>query len=239
MNIPVVCQAPAYRSAAGENRKVFETLGVTCLSLLGAAGSGKTTLLRAVLPRIRSELRVGVIEGDLASPHDSQQIAGLGVPVVQVLVDDRSQLTASQVRHGLSELPLDDLDLLIIENVGGLIGQMRSDLGQQLRAVTLSIPAGGLLVAKYPQLFREANIILLTKHDLLPHVPFDLDGTTALLKELNPSAEVICTDVHNRVGIDRLAGWMLGYMRAQRPRTGQKHQPFSQALTTAPAPLPT
>ena len=216
MSVPVVHQAPPNPRAAGENRRVFDVLGITCLNLLGPTGCGKTALLEAILPRMKGKLRVGVLEGDLVSTCDAQRIGALGVPVVQVLTDGRCHLAAHQVRQALSELPLNDLDLLIIEGMGSPACQVTVDLGEHLRAAVLSISAGHMVAAKYPQLFRDAAVILVTKYDLLPHVDFDLSGTVKNLKRLNPTAEIICTDTKNRVGIDRLAGWLLGYVRAQR-----------------------
>ena len=215
MNITVVHQAPRNPGAAAENRRAFDALGITCANLLGATGCGKTSILEAILPRLQEELKVGVIEGDLASTCDAQRIAALGVPVVQVLTDGDCCLSAAQVRQGMTELPLGELDLLIVENVGGTICSTSVDLGERLRVVMLSIPGGHVTAAKYPLLFCDAALILLAKYDLLPHVDFDLDGTIHSLGRGNPGAEIICTDIRNRVGIDRLAGWLLGYVRAQ------------------------
>ena len=218
MTIPVVRQAPWNPRAASENRKIFDASGVICLNLIGATGCGKTSILEAILPRIQTKIQVGVIEGDLASTCDALRIGALGVPVVQILTDDRGQLGADQVQRGLAELPLGELDLLMIENVGSPISQADTDLGEHLRMAVLSISGGAMVATKYPLLFRGASVVLLTKYDLLPHVDFDLDETVRILGQTNPHGEIICTDTKNRVGIDRLAGWLLGYVRAQRMR---------------------
>jgi hydrogenase nickel incorporation protein HypB len=216
MSVPIVHQAPSNPRAASENRRVFDALGVVCLNLLGSTGCGKTALLEAILPRIKDKLRVGVLEGDLAASCDAERIGDLGVPVVQVLTDGRCHLAAHQVRQALAELPLHDLDLLIIEGVGSPACQAAADLGEHARAAALSISSGPMVPAKFPMLFRDAAVILVTKYDLLPHVDFDLSAAVATLKRLNPAAEIICTDTKHRRGIDRLAGWLLGYVRAQR-----------------------
>jgi hydrogenase nickel incorporation protein HypB len=218
MNITVVRQAPPNPRAAIENRQAFDALGLTCVNLLGAAGSGKTALLEAILPRLRDELRVGVVAGDLASIGDAQRIAALNVPVVQVLTDGGCHLTGAQLQAGIQELPLGGLDLIIVENVGSTICAATRDLGEHLRAAVLSVAAGAEGASKYDELYRRANLILLTKLDLLPHVEFDLDATLDRLRSANPNAEIVCTDARRRVGIDRLAGWLLGYVRAQRAR---------------------
>ncbi|MEW6197353.1 MAG: hydrogenase nickel incorporation protein HypB [Planctomycetota bacterium] len=215
MTIPIIHQAPRRPHAARENRKLFDAAGTICLNLLGAPASGKTALLAAILPRLTREVRVGVIEAGLASTADAQRLEALGVPVVQLLTDGRCHVAAEQVRHALHELPLSDLDLLIIENTGGLPCQALTDLGEHVRATTLSVSQGHAVVGKYPLAFSSARLILVTKYDLLPHTDFDLDGTVRQLGRISPGAEVVCTDTRRRLGTDRVAGWLLGYVRAQ------------------------
>ncbi len=216
MIIPVIHRAPRSPHAAAENRRLCDSHGVVCLNMIGPLGCGKTALLEAVLPRLQSELGVGVIMGGLASARDAQRLAELGVPVVQVLTDGRCHLGPEQVRHALRELPLDKLDLLVIENVGGLACQAEVDLGEHLRATVMSVSLGHDLIGKYPLVFRQAALLLLTKCDLLPHTDFSLQAATELLRRISPDAEIICTAARRRIGIDRTAGWLLGYVRAQR-----------------------
>jgi len=216
MTIPIVHQAPLNRYAATENRQTLDALEVICLNLTGAAGSGKTSLLEAVIPRIEADLRVGVVQADHAATCDAQRIGELGIPVVQVLTDNQCHLSANQLQHAMTELPLADLDLLIVESTGSLVHQSTTHLGEHLRMATVSVTTGDALPGKYPLLFHDAAVILLTKFDLLPHVEFNLSGTVHEIERDHPSAELICTDIRNRVGIDRLSGWILGYVRAQR-----------------------
>ncbi|MEW6251290.1 MAG: hydrogenase nickel incorporation protein HypB [Planctomycetota bacterium] len=217
MTIPIVHKTPANPHAAAQNRRAFDRHGLICLNLVGSVGTGKTCLLEAVLPRLHQELRVGVIAGALATTCDAERIGALGVPVVQVLTDGHCHLSAAQVQAGLRELPLADLDLVIVENLGSLTCQATADLGEHLRVAVLSV-SGGAVATKYPHVFRTARLILVTKCDLLPHVQFDLQAALDQLRELNPSAEIICTDTHSRTGIARLAGWLLGYVRVQSRR---------------------
>lgn len=218
MTIPVVRHAPPNPRSAIDNRRAFDAAGVICLNLIGAPGSGKTSILEAILPRIRTELRVGVIEGDLGPAGDAQRIGAVGVPVVQVLTENGGQLEAHHVQHAARELTLAKLDLVIVENTGGLIAQAGTDLGEHFRVAVLSVSAGHAIAAKYPMLLRGAAMILLTKYDLLPHVDFDLNSAMRLLERVNPAAEIICTDTRKRMGIDRLAGWLSGYVRAHHIR---------------------
>lgn len=224
MNIPVVRQSPPNPYAARENRRALDALGITCVNILGPAGSGKTAVLEAIFPRLRRELGVGIVEAGLGSTSDAQHLASLGVPVVQVLPDGAAQLEAHQVQRGMAELPLRKLELLVIENLGSPFAPPWGNLGEHLRIVVLSIAAGDQVTAKYPDLVQDAALILLNKYDLLPHVRYDLDRAVHALHRQSPGAEVICTDTRNRVGIDRVAGWLLGYVRAQAMKqTRRRH----------------
>lgn len=233
MTIPVVHQSPRNPRAAIENRRTFDAAGVVCVNLTGAAGTGKTSLLEAILPRIRDKLRVGVITSDLATTRDAQRLAPLGVPVVQLLTDGACHLRADHVRHALAEMPLHELELLLIENVGSLVCQARNDLGEHARVALLSATGGDGAATKHPAAFATAALILLTKCDLLGHVEFDVEQTLNRLRRVNPYAEIVYTDTRKRVGIDRVAGWLLGYVRAHHvERT-------SRARASEPVPVPT
>ncbi len=215
MTIPVVHRTLPNPRAAAENRRTFDQCGAACLNLIGAAGCGKTSLLEAALPRLTRELRVGVVAGGLATTCDADRIGAQGIPVVQVLTDGNCHLSAAQLQAGLRELPLTELDLVIVENIGSLVCQAAADLGEHLRVALLSVSGGAAAVTKYPHVYRNAQLVLITKCDLVRHVDFDLDQTLTLLRETNAHAEIICTDMRNRAGIGRLAGWLLGYVRAQ------------------------
>lgn len=218
MTIPIVHQAPVNPLAASENRQTFDALDIICVNLIGASGAGRTSLLEAIIPRLKAQLRIGVIEGDLAATCDAQRLSRLGVPVVQALTDGGCHLRAAQVQMALSELPLTSLDLIFIENADCLLGQANTDLGEHLRLAILSVAGGDAVIRKYPLVFRDAALVLLTKCDLLREVDFDLDVAVRTLMQANPRGEVICTDTRRRIGIDRVAGWLLGYVRAQRMR---------------------
>jgi hydrogenase nickel incorporation protein HypB len=218
MTIPVVRQAPCNPRAASENRRILDTAGVMCLNLLGTTGSGKTALLEAILPRLRGAVNTGVIMGDLVGTCDAKRVAVLGVPVVQLVADGSCHLQADQVQQALHELPLNRLQLVVVENVGCPVCQGAADLGEHLRATALCCATGHAVAHKYPQLFRDTALVLLTKHDLLPYSDFDVNAFLRTLASISPAAEIICTDTRKRVGIDRLAGWILGYVRAQRLR---------------------
>lgn len=205
-------------NAARDNRRRFDAAGVTCINILGGAGSGKTSILEAVLPLLSKSLRVAVLEGDLATTRDAERIARLNVPVVQLLTDGGCHLTATLVEQGLGRLPLDGIDLLIIENVGNPICPANYDLGEHARISVLSVSEGADKPSKYPLLFKDAALVLLTKCDLLPYTDFDSALAEADIRRVNPKCEIIRTDVKRPIGIDRLAAWML----ARRQNRGSR-----------------
>lgn len=194
--------------AARENRELLDRNGVTCINMLGGAGSGKTSILEAVLPRLDPRIRVAVLEGDLATTRDAERIAALEVRVVQLLTEGGCHLNATLVQQALRRLPLNELDLLIIENVGNPICPANFDLGEHLRIGVLSVAEGDDKVAKYPLLFKDAAAVVLTKCDLLAYCDFDIPAVRRDLARLNPSAAVFETQARHGNGIDRLVQWL-------------------------------
>lgn len=212
--------------AAEENRQRFNDAGVTCINVLGGAGCGKTSLLEATLPNLKDGLRIAVFEGDLATTRDAERIAALDVPVVQLLTDGGCHLNAMLVQEGSLRITLEDLDLLVVENVGNPICPANFDLGEHLRVAVLSVAEGHDKPAKYPLLFKDANLVVLTKRDLLQHTDFNLAAVEDDIARLNPTAEVIHSSARNRYGIDRLADWFRDACRsraaAQTVRAGAR-----------------
>jgi hydrogenase nickel incorporation protein HypB len=176
--------------AADESRSIFDRYGVTVVNLLGGAGCGKTRLLEDVIPRLRPRFNVAVLEGDLATTRDAERIEVLGVPVVQLLTEGGCHLTAELVREGVRRLRLDGLDLLIIENVGNPICPANFDLGEHVRIAVLSVPEGDDKPAKYPLLFKRADLVVVSKADLLDACPFRLDRATGDIRALNVAAPI-------------------------------------------------
>lgn len=199
--------------AARENRGNLTGRGITCINLLGGAGSGKTALLEALLPTLAADLRVGVLEGDLATTRDAERIAALKVPVVQLLTEGGCHLTATLVQHGLARLPLDELDLVIIENVGNPICPANFDLGEHLRIAVLSVAEGDDKPAKYPLLFKDAGAVVITKCDLLPFTDFGVAGVTRAIHALNGDALVLRTSAREGSGMAQLREWILERVR--------------------------
>ncbi|MDH7480585.1 MAG: hydrogenase nickel incorporation protein HypB [Armatimonadota bacterium] len=174
MQIPVVQKVLAANDLlAGEMRAEFEKFGLFVVNIMGSPGAGKTSLIEQTLSRA-GDLKIGVVEGDLATSLDAERIARHGAQVVQINTGGACHLDASMVRKALDRIDVTSLDVLIIENVGNLVCPVSFDLGETARVVVCSIPEGDDKVLKYPAIFSSASIVVLNKIDLLPYVPFDL-----------------------------------------------------------------
>lgn len=194
--------------AAGENRQRLDENGVYCVNLLGGAGCGKTSLLEGVIPRLTSFLNVAVLEGDLATTRDAERIAALGVPVVQLLTDGGCHLNATIVQEGLKKLPLPEIDLLVIENVGNPICPANFDLGEAARIAVLSTAEGDDKPSKYPLLFRKADLIVISKCDLAAASGFSFERVQKDLRHVNGVASILQADIRSGRGIEDLAAWL-------------------------------
>lgn len=194
--------------AANEVRSHLSGHGVLTLNFLGGPGCGKTSLLNATLARMRNEFRFGAIFGDLYTSRDAERIAGLGVPVVQINTEGASHLGAHMIKESLAEFDLDVLDCLFIENVGNLICPGNYDLGEDYRVVLLSTAEGSDTVDKYPRMFRQASVNIITKTDLLEHVAFNVHDVTSKLQVENPDAPVFEMSAKSGSGVEDWCRWL-------------------------------
>lgn len=171
------------------NRKRFDQHGITAINLMGSPGSGKTSLLEATgtFPQIR----LGVIEGDLETSQDAQRLQAIGVPAYQITTGTACHLDAHMVGHGMDHIPLHELDYVVVENVGNLVCPANFELGTHANVVLLSVPEGHDKITKYPVIYRYADIIIITKVDLLPHFDFSLDRVRHDLSHINPGATLL------------------------------------------------
>jgi hydrogenase nickel incorporation protein HypB len=177
--------------AAGHNRLHFESHGVLAVNLMSAPGSGKTALLEATADALAHELRMAVLVGDLETDNDARRIRAHGVPARQITTAGACHLDAHMVHEALHEMPLDGLDIVFIENVGNLVCPASFDLGQHRNIALLSFTEGDDKPAKYPVLFRSADLVLLTKSDLAPHMEdFDCARAERCVRELANAAPV-------------------------------------------------
>ncbi len=178
---------------AARNRELFGARRVLCVNMMSSPGAGKTTILEKTLPYLeeRHGLSAGVIEGDIEGSEDGLRIERLGAPVVQLNTRGACHLDASMVAKALEDLPAEGLDLIIIENVGNLVCPAEFDLGEDLRAVVLSVPEGDDKPSKYPAIFRKANVLLINKIDLVHHVQFSRERVRAVSRRLAPKVAIM------------------------------------------------
>jgi hydrogenase nickel incorporation protein HypB len=197
---------------AAANRDDFERAGVTAVNLMSAPGAGKTTLLERSLRRLGG-VRVGVLEGDVASTLDGDRIAQLHVPVVQIETDPgfggECHLDANMVRSALPSLPLGEIDLLVIENVGNLVCPAEFRVGEHHRVMVSSIAEGEDKPLKYPLMFRACELVVVNKIDLLPHLDFDLDRYLHNLDAVHPGVDRLLVSARTGEGVDAWRDWLV------------------------------
>jgi len=200
---------------AAHNREHFDRHGVLAINLMSSPGSGKTSLLEATIDAIGDSLRIAVIEGDLETENDALRIRAKGVPAVQITTGSACHLDAHMVHEALHALDLDNIDLLFIENVGNLVCPASFDLGHHANVTLLSVTEGDDKPAKYPVIFRAADLVLLTKSDFLEVIDdFDPAKAQAHVRELANPAEVLTLSVRRP---DSLSPW-LAWIEQQRHR---------------------
>ncbi len=210
MKIPVVKEIlNANDQVAAENRTAFDAAGVFVLNLMASPGAGKTSLILATVDRLPGEIRSGVIEGDLASTIDADTIAARGIPVVQINTGGNCHLDAPMVRTALPDLPLNELNLLFIENVGNLVCPAGFALGADLAVVVASVPEGHDKPYKYPGMFASANAVVLNKADLLEVFEFDVDYFRRGLEMVNPGVPLFIVSCRTGDGVEDWTTWLL------------------------------
>lgn len=197
------------RYAAG-NRNLFQRNGVFALNLVSSPGSGKTTILERTLADLSPKLRCAVIEGDQQTDNDARRIAATGVPVRQINTGAGCHLDAHMVGHALEELPVDDLDILFIENVGNLVCPAPFDLGEAHKVVVLSVTEGEDKPLKYPQMFHAADVLLLNKIDLLPYLDFEVEKCLDMARLVSPAIRIFELSARTGEGMNAWYEWVQG-----------------------------
>ena len=206
---------------AAHNREHFDGHGVLALNLMSSPGAGKTALLEATIRALGGRLQIAVVEGDLATENDAERIRACGVPAVQISTGNACHLDATMVHDAVHGLPLAGLDVLFIENVGNLVCPASFDLGQHRNVTLLSVPEGDDKPAKYPVMFRAADLALITKIDLLPYIgEFSPDRARAALRQVGYSGETIELTSRGGAGFEAWLAWLERELSARRARAG-------------------
>lgn len=202
----------ANTTLANANRSDFDRSEVTVVNLMSAPGAGKTTLLTKVLQDMKG-VRVGVLEGDVQGSLDADRLAHLHLPVVQIQTDNgfggECHLDANMVRSALADLPLDDIDLLIIENVGNLVCPAEFKVGEDVRIMVSSVTEGEDKPAKYPLMFRACELVIVNKIDLLPYLDYDLDKFNYYLDGVHPDVPRMFVSAKTGEGMEELRDYLV------------------------------
>jgi hydrogenase nickel incorporation protein HypB len=209
----------ANNTIARANREDFDRAGVTVVNLMSAPGAGKTALLERALADL-GDVRAAVLEGDVEGSLDAERLASLHVPVVQLNTGagfgGECHLDANMVRSSLGSLPLNDIDLLVIENVGNLVCPAEFRVGEDARAMVCSVAEGEDKPLKYPLMFRACELAVVNKIDLLEHTDVDLDKLLANLQTVHPGIEHMLCSARTGEGVDALRDWLIGKVAVAR-----------------------
>ncbi len=198
---------------ANENKQLFADRKLTVLNLMSSPGAGKTTLLEQMGKEFAGRLRIGVIEGDIQTSLDAERVAAAGLSAVQIETAGACHLDANMVRNALTGLDLDELDLLVIENVGNLVCPAEFNVGEKCKVMMLSVTEGDDKPLKYPLMFKESAVLLISKVDLLPHLRCDVEQLKAAARSINPGLLIIEISAYNGQGLDTWHDWVRAQVR--------------------------
>ncbi len=202
----------ANEAIAAQNKRLLDEHGVFAINIMSSPGAGKTSLILQTIARLKGKLRIGVIEGDVASTLDAEKVKNEAVGVVQIStrnMPENCSLIASMLDPALKKLPLEDIDLLLIENVGNLICPSEFVLGEHKRVVVSSLPEGDDKPIKYPMIFADADAVVINKADLSPYVDFDIAAFQEAVKRLNSKVKFFELSCKTGAGIENWCSWVL------------------------------
>ena len=214
MEIKVLHQVMDWNEDVSEEVKaVLAARHICMINVMGSPGAGKTSLITALINRLKEDFRIGVIEGDIAGQVDAERIASLGIPAVQLNTDGACHIEAMSIQHILPELPLDDLDVIFVENIGNLVCPAEFRIGESLRITLLSIPEGDDKVEKYPLMFTDTDCLVLNKYDMIPYFDFDEARVSANYEAVNPGAPLFKVSSRTKDGMEELSGFIAEQIR--------------------------
>lgn len=211
MEIKVMHQVMAWNEDVSDAVKAELAAHHVCLiNVMGSPGAGKTSTLISLIGRLREQYRIGVIEGDIAGQLDADTIHALGLPVVQIDTDGACHIEAMSIQKLLAEFPLDELDVIFVENIGNLVCPAEFNIGESFRLALLSVPEGDDKVEKYPLMFATSQALVLTKYDLKDYFEFDSGRVEQSARGVNPAIQLFRISNRDGSGLDELAGWLAG-----------------------------
>lgn len=210
----------ANESIAAQNQRLLDRHKVFAVNIMSSPGAGKTSLVLQTMAKLKNKLKIAVVEGDVASTLDAERVKNEATAVVQITtryMSENCTLIANMLSHALESLPLDDIDLLLIENVGNLICPSEFILGEHKRVVISSLPEGDDKPIKYPMIFADADTVVINKIDLLPYVDFDIPSFQNALVRLNPKVKILEISCKTGTGIEDWCSWLLNETKANQP----------------------
>lgn len=211
IEIPVLERvAKVQEQIANENRAVFKEKNILCINIMGSPGGGKTTLIENTIIELQGKKTIAVIEGDLATTIDAERIKALGVEVLQINTGGMCHLDAQLIKNALKKMNLEKIDILFIENVGNLVCPSAHDLGEDYRVILASVPEGPHKPKKYPVIYKDADVVVITKADLLEYFDdFNVDVLLGHAKEIKPDIKTFVVALKGEKKIDEWINWLL------------------------------
>ena len=201
---------------AQENRTIFDEKGLMVINLMSSPGAGKTCLLEKTVDALNDDLRIGVIEGDVQSSQDAERIAKSGIPVVQINTGGACHLDGNMIRDTFQEFNFDALDLLVVENVGNLVCPAEFKVGEDFKAMILSVTEGDDKPAKYPLMFHESKVLLINKIDLLPYVDCSIEKIREEALKINPHMIMFEISCKTGEGLEAWYAWLKQETKSRR-----------------------
>lgn len=209
MEIKIVKQILEWNEDVSEDvKKTLSENNICLINVMGSPGAGKTSLITDIINRLRDTYRIGVIEGDIAGAIDADKIDKMGIPVVQLQTDGACHIEAMSIQHMLSFFNLDELDVLIVENIGNLVCPAEFNIGEDFRVAILSIPEGDDKVEKYPLMFATSDALVMNKYDMLPYFEFDSERVERNVLDLNGLAKVFRVSTKTGDGAEEFVSWL-------------------------------
>jgi len=205
----------ANEQIAQRNRQLLDSNHVFAVNLMSSPGAGKTSLILQTIKRLKGKTRLGVVEGDISSSLDAEAIGKEGVPVVQINTGGECHLDANMTSTALGNVPLKDIELLLIENVGNLVCPAEFALGEHRKVLISSIPEGDDKPFKYPLMFHLVDAVLINKIDLLPYLKFDTDAFSQAIKGINQKVAIFPISCTTGEGIEQWVSWLLSQMEKE------------------------